>query len=272
MLNRCETASWSTQSTWQWPIKARLQHGRLIVGNLCVSLTGYVIQHSFNLIGLLDCWNTRLHRSRNLFTKGLWKRMRLVVFGGNYVRMLNRLSTVLLGVHAWHLPEDHAVAGLSCLPRWCLCEHRGWGSHATVRCSMQTVFWGGDNLSYTRLADWLLQQSKGWMWIISRIIFFSTELIGTLSGRLTRLLCLTCDQSQILLTSPQRSWTKYLKVRQSWILMQVPKILPSSGLYNFQNDSDVESCWHFFFDCSYTFKRFNNWRTPRRYIVLTQCW
>ena len=109
-----------------------------------------MIQHSCNLTGLLDCWDTRLHRSGNLFTKGLWKRMRLVVFGGDYVWVLNRLSTVLLGVHAWHLPEDHALAGLSCLPRWCPFEHRGWGSHATVSYSLQSGFF--QTITYLTLA------------------------------------------------------------------------------------------------------------------------
>lgn len=51
------------------------------------------------LTGVLDCWNPRLYRSRNLFTGRLWERMRLVVFGGDYVRVFSWLSTVLLGIH-----------------------------------------------------------------------------------------------------------------------------------------------------------------------------
>jgi len=57
-------------------------------------------RYSLNMTGLLDCWNTRLHCSRNFPTEGLWEGMRLVVFGSDYVRVLSWLSTVLLGIHA----------------------------------------------------------------------------------------------------------------------------------------------------------------------------
>jgi hypothetical protein len=134
--------------------------------------TGYVIQHSCNLTGLLDCWNTRLHRSRNLFTTGLWKGMRLVVFGGDYVRVLNRLSTILLGIHAWHLPEDHAVGELSCLSRWCPFEHRGWGSHPAVSYSLQSVWvityltlaLKADHYSRTKVECGSYQESPFFLW------------------------------------------------------------------------------------------------------------
>jgi hypothetical protein len=91
------------------------------------------------MIGLLDCWNSRLHRSRGLFTEGLWERMRLVVFGGDYVRVLSWLSTVLLRIPARNLPEDRRMEAISCPPRWCPFERRSWGPPSTVSYSLQLL-------------------------------------------------------------------------------------------------------------------------------------
>lgn len=67
-------------------------------------------------IGLLDSWNTGLHRTGDLLATGLWSRMRLVVARRNHVRMPRRLPAVLLRDDPRNVPKDHSLAISPCDP------------------------------------------------------------------------------------------------------------------------------------------------------------
>ena len=79
--------------------------------------------------GILHRRHARLHRAGNLLTKGLRKRVRLVVTGRDHVRVLGRLSAVLFGVDTRHVPEDHPLATIPHVPRRRAPQPRSRGSH-----------------------------------------------------------------------------------------------------------------------------------------------